>query len=101
MGCSLAGAGRAFLPAGLVGMRRSWQAAIAAGQTLLALKRFCHNRLQRPALPLAKNSEGTPNATTEEEARGSLMPEEALRTALVRSDVLACSWVASRLVFCS
>ena len=30
MGCSLAGAGRAFLPAGLVGMRRSSQSATAA-----------------------------------------------------------------------
>ena len=70
-------------------------------QARLARKRFCCNRLQRPALPVSGNSGGRPNATEGGEARGPFMPEESLRTALARSVVLACSWVASRQVFCS
>ena len=88
MRCFLAGAGRAFLPAGLTGMPRSSQPAIAAEQAFLALKRFFDNRPQLPAFLWSRNSGGTPSAMKESGARGLLMSEKALRTALVRPVVL-------------
>ena len=54
--------------AAVVSMPRSSQAAIAVEETILAVKRCCYNRRQRPALPLSRNSGGRPNATTEGEA---------------------------------
>ena len=91
MGCSLGRRRRdeaGSLSAGLTGMPRSSQPAIAADQAFLALKRFFDNRRQRPALSLSRDSGGTPSAMKEGGSRGILMSEKALRAALVRSVVL-------------
>ena len=96
----MARSGRAFVPAALAGVPRSSQSAIAAGQTLQALKRFCYNRFQRPALPF-QEIQGVGQSLWKRKYRGTLMPEESLGTALVRSDVLGCPWGASRPAFSS
>ena len=87
MRCFLAGAGRAFLPAGLTGVPRSSQPAIAAEQAFLALKRFL-TIVPNCRLCPGQEIQGVRQRYERGWGQSLLMSEKALRTALVRPVVL-------------